>query len=185
MEKQKEGHSLNAETLVIRAQQGNKEAFVQLIKEMEHSLYKISRAILLSDSECLDAVQETILIAYTTLHQIREPKFFKTWITRILINECNNIRKRQTKIVKMDGMLEPSITEQRDAIIDLQTAIHSLEPDLRTVITLYYYEDLSIKEIGTILDIASGTVKSRLNRARTKLFNLLHVNKIEGRMLHE
>ncbi len=85
----------------------------------------------------------------------------------------------------MDGMLEPSITEQRDAIIDLQTAIHSLEPDLRTVITLYYYEDLSIKEIGTILDIASGTVKSRLNRARTKLFNLLHVNKIEGRMLHE
>ncbi len=86
MEKQKEGHSLNAETLVIRAQQGNKEAFVQLIKEMEHSLYKISRAILLSDSECLDAVQETILIAYTTLHQIREPKSLEFLLMNVIIS---------------------------------------------------------------------------------------------------
>ncbi|MBY0122006.1 sigma-70 family RNA polymerase sigma factor [Bacillus sp. S/N-304-OC-R1] len=176
---------MNSEALVISAQQGNKEAFTKLIKNMEHSLYKVSKAILLSDSECLDAVQEAVLIAYTTIHQLREPKFFKTWITRILINECNKIRRNQTKIVKLDGMSEPSINEQRDAIIDLQTAVNSLDSDLRTVITLYYYEDLSIKDIGAILDIAGGTVKSRLNRARTKLFSLLSTNNSEGRMLHE
>lgn len=176
---------MNSEALVISAQQGNKEAFTKLIKNMESSLYKVSKAILLSHSECLDAVQETILIAYTTIHQLREPKFFKTWITRILINECNKIRKNQTKIVMLDGLSEPSINEQRDSIIDLQTAINGLDSELRTVITLYYYEDLSIKEIGSILDIAGGTVKSRLNRARTKLFNLLNANQTEGRMLHE
>ncbi|WP_036187331.1 RNA polymerase sigma factor [Ureibacillus manganicus] len=176
---------MNAEMLVKRAQLGDKEAFVQLIKDMESSLYKVSKAILLSDSECLDAVQETILIAYTNLHQVREPKFFKTWITRILINECNKIRKVQTKVVKMDVYLEPSISEQREIFVDLQTAIDSLEPDLRTVITLYYYEDLSIKEIGTILNIAVGTVKSRLNRARAKLSSLIEGHKVEGRLLHE
>lgn len=176
---------MNAESLVKRAQLGDKEAFVQLIKGMEASLYKVSKAILLSDSECLDAVQETILIAYTSIQQVREPKFFKTWITRILINECNKIRKVQTKIVKMDSYLEPSTNEQREIFIDLQTAIDNLETDLRSVITLYYYEDLSIKEIGTVLDIAVGTVKSRLNRARTKLGSLIEEHKVEGRVLHE
>ncbi len=172
--------------LVVRAQQGDKDAFVQLIKGMESSLYKVSKAILLSDSECLDAVQETILIAYTTIHQVREPKFFKTWITRILINECNKIRKAQSKVVNMDHYLEPAaMNEHREDIVDLQTAIHSLESDLRTVITLYYYEDLSIKEIGTVLDIAAGTVKSRLNRARTKLGSFLDGNQVEGRFVHE
>lgn len=176
---------MNAEMLVKRAQLGDKEAFVQLIKGMESSLYKVSKAILLSDSECLDAVQETILIAYTNIHQVREPKFFKTWITRILINECNKIRKVQTKIVKMDDYLVPATNEYPEVFVDLQTAIDSLEPDLRTVITLYYYEDLSIKEIGAILEIAVGTVKSRLNRARTKLSNLIEGHKVEGRLLHE
>jgi len=176
---------VNAEVLVKRAQLGDKEAFVQLIKGMESSLYKVSRSILLSDSECLDAVQETILIAYTNIHQVREPKFFKTWITRILINECNKLRKVQTKIVKMDSYLEPSTTEQPEVFVDLQTAIDSLETDLRTVITLYYYEDLSVKDIGTVLDIAVGTVKSRLNRARTKLSSLMEGHKVEGRLLHE
>ena len=176
---------MNTEVLVKRVQQGDKDAFVRLIKDMESSLYKVSRAILLSDSECLDAVQETILIAYTNIHQVREPKFFKTWITRILINECNKIRKVQTKIVKMDSYLEPSTTEKPEVFVDLQTAIDSLEADLRTVITLYYYEDLSVKDIGTILDIAVGTVKSRLNRARTKLGSLMEGHKVEGRLLHE
>ncbi|MFE8699970.1 RNA polymerase sigma factor [Cytobacillus sp. FJAT-54145] len=176
---------MNAEALVLRAQQGNKEAFVQLIKEMESSLYKVSKAILLTDSECLDAVQETILIAYTSIHQLREPKFFKTWITRILINECNKLRKNQTKIIKMEGIHEPSVVEQRDSIIDLQAAIELLDTDLRTIITLYYYEDLSVKEIGTVLDIAEGTVKSRLNRARTKLYNLLDSDYEEGKMIYE
>lgn len=176
---------MNTERLVRRAQQGDKEAFVELIKSMESSLYKVSKAILLSDSECLDAVQESILNAYTNMYQVREPKFFKTWITRILINECNKIRKAQTRIVEMDSYLEPAVSsEHQDAIFDVQSAISCLEPDLRTIITLYYYEDLSIKEIGTILDIANGTVKSRLNRARTKLASLLTVNG-EGRLLHE
>ncbi|SOC44097.1 RNA polymerase sigma factor [Ureibacillus acetophenoni] len=176
---------MNAEMLVKRAQLGDKQAFVQLIKGMESSLYKVSKAILLSDSECLDAVQETILIAYTNIHQVRAPKFFKTWITRILINECNKIRKVQTKIVKMNDYLEPTTNEQPEVFVDLQTAIDSLEPELRTVITLYYYEDLSVKEIGTILEIAVGTVKSRLNRARTKLSSLIEGHKVEGRLLHE
>lgn len=176
---------MNGAALVLCAQQGDKEAFVQLIKEMEHSLYKVSKAILLSDSECLDAVQETILIAYTSIHQLREPRYFKTWLTRILINECNKIRKNQQKIVNLQSYAEPSATEHRDDIIDLNSAIAVLEPELRTVITLFYYEDLSIKEIGTILEIATGTVKSRLNRARTKLQSLVSVNNLEGRLLHE
>ncbi|CAM5219681.1 RNA polymerase sigma-70 factor OS=Ureibacillus acetophenoni OX=614649 GN=SAMN05877842_11911 PE=3 SV=1 [Ureibacillus acetophenoni] len=130
-------------------------------------------------------MQETILIAYKNIQQVREPKYFKTWITRILINECNKLRKTQTKIVMMDRYLEPATSEQREVFVDLQTAIDGLEPDLRTVITLYYYEDLSVKEIGAILDIAAGTVKSRLNRARAKLNSLLEGHQFEGRVLHE
>ena len=97
---------MDPEILVKLAQLGDKEVFVELIKSLESSLYKVSKAILLSDSECLDAVQETILIAYKNIQQVREPKYFKTWITRILINECNKLRKTQTKIVMMDRYLE-------------------------------------------------------------------------------
>lgn len=176
---------MNEVSLVLRAQQGDKESFVQLVKEMEHSLYKVSKAILLSDSDCLDAVQETILIAYTSIMKLREPRYFKTWITRILINECNKVRKNQKKVIQIQNYTEPSVTEHQDDIIDLHSAIDSLEPELKTVITLFYYEDLSVKEIGAILDIATGTVKSRLNRARTKLYSLVKVNQLEGRLLHE
>lgn len=165
---------------VLLAQEGNKDAFVRLIKRVEPSLYRVARSILKSDAECLDAAQEAILNAYKSIHALKEASYFKTWIIRILINECYRLAKERNKVILIGDLMEkepafPPISEGLpfEDQMEVQEAIDSLEKDLQSVITLYYLEDLSIKFIADVLKIPQGTVKSRLARARQKLAELL------------
>jgi len=82
---------------VKKAKKGNKDSFINLINYCEASLYRISSAILKKDEECVDAIQEAILKAYYSIHKLKEPSYFKTWITRILINECYKILNNKKK----------------------------------------------------------------------------------------
>jgi RNA polymerase sigma-70 factor (ECF subfamily) len=75
------------------AQKGSKDAFVRLITAAEKSMYRVAKAILKSDNECADAIQESILKAFKSVGGLREPQYFKTWLIRILINECKVILK--------------------------------------------------------------------------------------------
>ena len=75
-----------------------KDAFIREVRDAEAMLYHISKSILKNDSDCGDAVQETILKAYEKLPTLKKEKYFRTWITRILINECKGIlRKRKSE----------------------------------------------------------------------------------------
>ncbi|WP_433945580.1 sigma-70 family RNA polymerase sigma factor [Paenibacillus sp. SN-8-1] len=162
---------------IILARKGNKEAFVRLIKANELSLYNVARSILKQDENCADAIQETILKAYRSIHTLKEPAFFKTWMFRILINECNTILRREKKVIVSDKLLIDSSSMDRYGNIDLQKAIEQLEETLRLVVTLHYYEDISLKGISEILGTPEGTVKSRLHRARQILAEFLEGTK--------
>ena len=75
----------------------NKEEFTQRVLEAESSLYRVAKSILINESDCEDAVQEAILTSYEKLGTLREDKYFKTWLTRILINSCFRAAKRRKK----------------------------------------------------------------------------------------
>jgi RNA polymerase sigma-70 factor, ECF subfamily len=170
--------------LAEEAVNGNPTAFARLVKSYESSLYQVSYAMLRSDSDSVDAAQEAILQAYRSIGQLREPRYFKTWLIRILINQCNRILDQRKKIVPLDSIAEPSVVMDHEERLDIQQAVLQLESELRVVVTLFYMEDLSYRDIAEMLDVPEGTVKSRLNRAKTKLAAIIDPSH-EGRVIHE
>jgi len=153
--------------LVLNAQTGASDAFVELFEAVQESLYRTACAILSNEQDACDALQETALAAYKNLKQLRHPEYFKTWITRILLNKCFVIlkeRKRMTPIGDL-STFESSIGTKGHSNSALLEAVESLSPPLKTVVVLRYQEGYSQKDIAKILQLPIGTVKSRLNAA--------------------
>lgn len=152
------------------AKRGDSDAFSRLIVAYERNLYGLARTYLKRDEDCADAVQETIFKSFRAIHTLKEPAYFKTWLFRILINECIQLLRvqKRTRIFNQSECDAESVNVPYEAI-ELKEAVAYLEKDLRVVIQLYYYEDLSIKQIAKFVGVPEGTVKSRLHRARTLL----------------
>ena len=85
------------EELIKSALDGNKDSYVALIKSIETELFKIASSQLNNIDDVNDAIQETILNSYSKLHTLKNYNYFKTWIIRILINECNKFYRNQKK----------------------------------------------------------------------------------------
>jgi RNA polymerase sigma-70 factor (ECF subfamily) len=167
---------------VLLAQDGDQEAFIRLINSCESSLYRVAKGILKEDTDCADAIQETILKSYHSITKLKNPSYFKTWLIRILINECSDMLKKKQKSVllnKLDNIAEPSKGENEFS--ELREALSELNEKYRTVVLLFYFEECSIKEIAQVLKIREGTVKSRLNRARSQIASSLNQMNEEGR----
>ena len=167
--------------LVILAKQGDKEAFVHLIQENKISLYRVAKGILQNEADVEDVIQITILKAYENIRKLKVSEYFKTWITRILINECTTVLRGRKKVVPMENNINDlAATEDTYTNVDLYHAVHSLREKLRIVTILFYYEDLSTKEIANVLALPEGTVRSRLSKARLKLQKKLNIQEKEG-----
>lgn len=155
------------------ARQGDKEAFMDLIRAVQKSLFVIARSIVKNNEDCADALQETIAKAFTNVHTLKEPAYFKTWIIRILINECNRIIRKNKRVYPIPYDLRKTSYKDEYEQIELFEVIDDLNEELQTMVTLFYIEDLSVKEISKVLEVSEGTVKSRLFRARKQLSELL------------
>lgn len=152
------------------AKSGDHEAFISLIKPLELQMYNIAKAILKHDEDCADAMQEAILQAYKSLPSLREASFFKTWLFRILINECNRILRKKSNVVSLQNQEEARhVTPSIDVQIDLREAVYRLEEVSRTIVILHYFRDLPLRQIADMLDLNESAVKTRLHRARVTL----------------
>ncbi|AIQ77137.1 RNA polymerase [Paenibacillus odorifer] len=169
---------------IKKAQKGDHEAFTRLFRQLESQLYRLAKTILLKDEDCADALQETTLKVYKGLANLKQPKFFKTWVIRILINECNQLlRMRERTIAVAEIPEEPVVSYvhfEDSGNVDLQSFINQLDESLRLAIVLFYYDDLSIKQIADVLDISEGAVRARLHRARRLLSKQIHPVPEEG-----
>jgi RNA polymerase sigma-70 factor, ECF subfamily len=150
-------------------------AFGLLVKDCERTLYRVSRTVLPSDQDCADAVQEALSLAWRRIGGLRELKYFRTWLIRILLNECYRLlRRRKRPEAGAGGGVGWFVAEApRDDAIDLRNALDALPENQRAAIILYHVEDLSVEEIARVMHIPCGTVKSRLARARVKLAALM------------
>ena len=162
--------------LVRKSKKGNNLAFSILIKSYEKDLYKVAIAMTKNDDDALDCIQEAILQAYINIKDLRQDEYFKTWLIKILINKCNALLKKNKKILNLDVNTSKNDKVEQSDRLELKDSINSLDSDLRIIIILYYYEDMSIKDISESLNIPQGTIKSRLSRARSKLKEMLSID---------
>ncbi|AIQ38525.1 RNA polymerase [Paenibacillus sp. FSL R5-0345] len=169
---------------IKKAQKGDHEAFTRLFRQLEPQLYRLAKTILLKDEDCADALQETTLKVYKGLANLKQPKFFKTWVIRILINECNQLLRMRERTIAVAEIPEEPVDSyvhfEDSGNVDLQSFINQLDESLRLVIVLFYYDDLSIKQIADVLDISEGAVRARLHRARRLLSKQIHPVREEG-----
>ena len=154
--------------LVSKAKKGNGRAFTKLIEENLKSIFRVAKGILNNEEDIEDAIQNTILKAYSNIKTLRNEELFKTWLIKILINECNKIYNINKKCVSLDRVIEDKYNDKYENL-DLKIAVDSLPEELKLVITLFYFEDLKISQIAEIVGIPEGTVKSRLSRAKDKI----------------
>ncbi|MGL5038078.1 MAG: RNA polymerase sigma factor [Aeromonas sp.] len=147
------------------------EAFSILIFENLTSMYRVAKGILSRPQDIEDAIQNTTLIAFNKIKSLKEEKYFKTWLIRILINECNKIYKYNKKTINQ--IVENTYTIDTTENIDLYNAISRLSVEFRVSTILFYFDNLTYKEIATVLNIPEGTVKSRVFRAKKVLYEIL------------
>lgn len=158
---------------IEKAKQGDKEAFAVLIQDNKLALYKVAKRILENDEDVKDAIQETIIKAYNGIFYLKKNEYFRTWIIKILINECNRIFNEKKRFVFLEDISEEKVCEDEYEVNSIFQIVNTLEEDLKLITILYYYEKAPVKEIAKAIGIPEGTVKSRLSRARTKLFSML------------
>ena len=159
---------------VKRAKRGDKEAFCNLIILNKVAVYRVAKAILNKEEDIEDAVSESILKAYKNIQTLKDEAFFKTWLIRIVINESNNLYKKRFKEIAVDKDHFKNIkVNDNYKDLSLYNAINSLDEDLRITTILFYFEDMKYKDIAKILNVKEGTIKSRLSRAKEKLYNIL------------
>lgn len=145
------------------------------ITECVPVLYRVARSILNNEHDCADAVQEAVFQGWLKRRQLRDMNSFKTWITRITINECRNLQRRAMKQKKaveasIDELRQP---EGKSEDLDLQAALSELPDKYRLPIVLYYMEDYPTKTIAGILEIPEGRLRERMRTARKMLGRLL------------
>ena len=110
-----------------------KDVFIKEVRDAEAMLYHISKSILKNDSDCGDAVQETILKAYEKLSTLKKEKYFRTWITRILINECKGILRKRKNVIPYEEYMDNMKMTEEDRYSQLYMAIMELPEDLNAI----------------------------------------------------
>ncbi len=158
--------------LIKRAQKHDTDAFIELIEKNKTALYKVAKAYLKNEEDIADAMQDTILSAYEHIGELRVVSYFKTWLTRILINHCTDTLRRQRRVIPMKQTGEQAGTSL-ESNYEFYELLQELPEQDRILFLLYYGEGFSIREIADIMECNENTVKSRLQRGRKKLEHVL------------
>lgn len=144
----------------------NKDFFVQEIEANSDMLYRVAFTILRKDDVCSDALQDTALKAWEKRSTLREPRYFRTWITRILINTCYDMQRKRRRVVLLEE-IHPSATPPPDPT--LAFALEALPEKLRLPLVLCYSEGMNYAEIAETLHLPQATVRGRIHRAKGEL----------------
>ena len=173
------------EQIVERALTGDGEAFGEIVRRWERRIFALSYGLLGREEDALDATQETFLAAFRNLRGFRGEAKVSSWLHRIAVNQCIT-RQRRAKVRKEAALedeeernaatfctpLEHSqalLLEGREHIVAVRRAVNSLPLELRQVVLMKEFEELTFREISEILDLPLSTVKSRLYTALKQL----------------
>lgn len=143
-----------------------KEFFLRELEKQSGMLYRVAFTILRNDHICEDALQDTALKAWEKRNTLRQEAYFRTWITRILINCCRDIQRQNRRLVSMEDIAE-LVSYPPDMTLHL--ALSALPENLRLPLVLCYSEGMTYAEIATALRLPVATVRGRIHRAKREL----------------
>lgn len=162
------------ELLVLRVQSGERKAFDLLVAQWHQRLTKRVFRLTQDASATKDIAQETWIAVIKGIRRLDKPSLFQHWIYRIARNKCADwIRKKQSERKLKETFSEESESwneSKTDGAVDVvRSGIRKLPSDQRSVLTLFYFDEMGVREIALNLGIPEGTVKSRLYHARKML----------------
>ena len=141
----------------------NHEEFAKRVEQVRTKLYKTALTYLGSEALAMDAVDEAVYKALCGKWKLRQPEFFDTWITRILINECHNELRRQKRLCPLEAL--PETAEREFDMLPLKEALRKLPEELKDVIILRFFGGYTVAETARTLHIPPGTVATRQRKA--------------------
>ena len=153
-----------------------KKWYTEQITACQASLYRLAVSLLRDEEDARDALQEALCAGYEKLGALKDPDKFRPWIIRILHNAAYDILRQRKPSVSLSDIppgKEPSDTPSYSADMALGDAVKALPVEYRTVVILFYYEEMSVKQISEITGLSTGAVKTRLSRARGRLKTML------------
>ncbi|WP_339101941.1 RNA polymerase sigma factor [Candidatus Enterococcus clewellii] len=158
--------------LVKRAKNGDAAAFIKLCESYEEVLYNSAYKLLQNNEDVVDCIQETEIIAWKKISNLKNETAFNTWFFKIMINSAKKILRKKDKVIEFNdsyGNYEEKVHEK----LHMNEMLHKLPEIYLIPIVLYYYVGFTITEIAYQLDVPQNTVKTRLSRGRQKLKCLL------------
>ena len=165
-------------SLVQNAKNGDEESFIALVEEQKTHLYKIAKIYLRREEDVADALQDTVLSAYEHLGNLRTDRYFRAWITKILINKCLQRLETLNQEILVDAIPEQEYFDEEEKRFDFIQTLELLPGRYREVFLLYYGEGFGIKEVAELLEISENTVKTWLRRGKEKLKRELEKGRI-------
>lgn len=141
----------------------DQKTFAARLEPLRMRLYKTALLYLDNESQAVDAVDEAVYKGLRSCRSLRQPEYFETWLTRILINVCYDQLRRQKRFVPLEELSETAV-EDFDAL-PLKEAIRRLPKELRDVVILRFFADCTLAETADILGIPPGTAATRQRKA--------------------
>ena len=171
------------ESIIARCQKGDSPAFELIVLRYQNKVLNLCRYLLKNPHDAEDAAQETFIKSFKNICRYTPDAAFYTWLSRIAVNTCTDFQRKRALFslffsdddqdqIELHPTYAPDpemAYEAQQSMQALQAALKQLSIKLRTVIVLKELEGLSYEEIAGILDVSTGTVKSRVSRAREEL----------------
>lgn len=162
--------------LIKKAKLKDADAFTLLMERHMQLMYKTARSVLYNDEDIADAIQDTVLTCWEKMSSLKKDCYFRTWLTKILVNKCNDILRKKQNLTLYEDVpeIEASYTYEFENV-EWNQALMSLDEKYRLVIILYYVEGFKTREISEILEVPEATVRTRLSRARGMVADLYDI----------
>jgi RNA polymerase sigma-70 factor (ECF subfamily) len=157
-------------TIKNKAYKVDDDVLQRLIEVDKQRLYRIAYIYVKNEDDALEIVQEAVYKAFLNIKKLKEPEFFNTWITKIIVNSSLDYIKKRNRLIYIveEKELKKNAIEDME-YIDLYKAVDNLDGLYKTVIILKYFEDLKIKNIAKVLDITESNVKNYIHKALKQL----------------
>lgn len=174
------------ENIIARARRGDADAFEQLVIAYRDQVFRLALRMCGNEADADEAAQEAFLSAWKALPNFRGDSRFSTWLYQLTSHAAIDLLRREKRQIAAEDITEVSVSdpapspqqqaersETRQAVRD---AMGKLSPEYRQIVVLRFLQELSYEEIGAVLKLPPGTVKSRLNRAKAQLKDILSKN---------
>jgi RNA polymerase sigma-70 factor (ECF subfamily) len=172
---------------INRVKQGEAEAFSWLVDTYKDMVYTLCLRMLTVEADAEEAAQDVFVKAYRSIKGFQEKSKFSTWLYRITYNQCISVIRKKVKMIDLvDEMPETEVNEGDINGLDtisaeerskyLQMAIEALPETDGVVVTLFYFDELTLDEIAEITGLTSGNIRIKLHRSRKKMYQVISEN---------